>query len=64
MALLVVPSLVGRWIAADRKKIIFDTGLYNLTKKETPALLHMDKDKTEQWLLVRLKQAPDRPKKL
>jgi len=47
------------WIVADRKKIIFDTGLYNLTKKETPVLVHMDKDKTEQWLLVRLKQASD-----
>ena len=26
------------WIVADRKKIVFDTGLYNLTKKETPVL--------------------------
>lgn len=44
------------WIVEDRKNIIFDTGLYNLTKNETPVLVHMGKDKTEQWLLVRLKQ--------
>jgi hypothetical protein len=44
------------WIVEDRKKIIFDTGLYNLTKSETPVLVHMGKDKTEQWVLVRLNQ--------
>lgn len=37
---------------------VVDTGLYNLTKDEAPCLLHLGKDKTEQWLLVRLKQ-PD-----
>jgi hypothetical protein len=44
------------WIVEDRKDVIFDTGLYNLTKDETPALVHFGKDKTEQWLLVRMKQ--------
>ena len=44
------------WVVEDKKNIIFDTGLYNLTKDETPVLVHMGKDKTEQWLLVRLKQ--------
>ena len=47
------------WVVEDKKNIIFDTGLYNLTKDETPVLVHMGKDKTEQWLLVRLKQKPD-----
>ncbi len=47
------------WVVEDRKNIIFDTGLYNLTKDETPVLVHMGKDKTEQWLLVRLKQPSD-----
>jgi hypothetical protein len=46
------------WVVEDKKNIIFDTGLYNLTKDETPVLVHMGKDKTEQWLLVRLKQKP------
>lgn len=35
---------------------VVETGLYNLTKDEAPALLHFGKDRTEQWLLVRLNQ--------
>jgi len=42
----------------DNKTTVIETGLYNLTKDESPALLHFGKDRTEQWLLVRLKQ-PD-----
>jgi len=34
---------------------VVETGLCNLTKDEAPALLHFGKDRTEQWLLVRLK---------
>jgi hypothetical protein len=30
--------------------------IYNLTKDESPALIHIGKDKTQQWTLVRLKQ--------
>ena len=44
------------WIVADRKNIIFDTGLYNLTKDESTMLVHEGPDKTLQWTLVRLKQ--------
>ncbi len=33
-----------------------ETGIYNLTKDEASALVHIGKDKTEQVLLVRLKQ--------
>jgi hypothetical protein len=47
------------WIVADRKNIIFDTALYNLTKNECTVLVHFDKGKTEQWTLVRLEQNPD-----
>jgi hypothetical protein len=43
------------WLVADRKDILFDTGIYNLTKDETTLLVHFGKDKTEQWTLVRLK---------
>ena len=39
----------------DNKDTVVETGLYNLTKDEAPALIHVGKDKTEQWLLVRLK---------
>ena len=46
-------------LAADKKpNIVFDTGLYNLTKPESSILVHFGKDKNEQWTLVRLKQ-PD-----
>ncbi|MEO8163998.1 MAG: hypothetical protein ABI619_01250 [Betaproteobacteria bacterium] len=40
----------------DNTTNIVETGLYNLTKDEAPALIHLGKDRTEQWLLVRLKQ--------
>ena len=40
----------------DNKANLIETGLYNLTKDEAPCLLHFGKDRTEQWLLVRLKQ--------
>ena len=53
------------WTVGKNKKTVCETGLYNLTKDEAPALIHMGKDKTQQWLLVRLKQhhetgTPDR----
>jgi len=46
------------WIVKDKDKIIFDTGLYNLTKDESTVLVHFSKDNTQQWTFVRLKQ-PD-----
>ena len=39
----------------DNKTNVIETGLYNLTEDEAPALIHFGKDRTEQWLLVRLK---------
>jgi hypothetical protein len=47
------------WVVADRKNIVFDTGIFNLTKEETPILVHFGQEKTEQWTLVRLKQKQD-----
>jgi hypothetical protein len=44
------------WTVGDNKTTVGETGLYNLTKNEAPVLIHMAKDKTQQWLLVRLKQ--------
>jgi hypothetical protein len=38
---------------------VVETGLYNLTKDESPALIHFGTDRTEQWLLVRLQQPDD-----
>ena len=42
----------------DNASNLIETGLYNLTKDEAPALVHIGQDKTEQWLLVRLNK-PD-----
>ena len=52
------------WTFADGKNtdIIMETGLYNLTQDQTEALVHFGKDKTQQWLMVRLKQPDDKQK--
>jgi uncharacterized protein (TIGR03000 family) len=42
-------------IPGDQKEIVFELGLYNLTLDVTPVLVFSGKDKTEQWLMVRLK---------
>ncbi len=42
----------------DHSQNFIETGLYNLTKDEAPALIHVGQENTEQWLLVRL-QKPD-----
>ncbi|WP_417744580.1 protocadherin [Rosistilla oblonga] len=39
----------------DNQSNLIETGLYNLTKDEAPALVHIGDGKTEQYLLVRLK---------
>ena len=44
------------WTIGDNKDNVIETGIYNLTKDEAPVLVHFGKDKTEQWLLVRVKQ--------
>ena len=44
------------WTVGDNKATVGETGLYNLTKDESPALIHIGKDKTQQWTLVRLQQ--------
>ena len=44
------------WTIGDNKDNVIEAGIYNLTKDQAPALVHFGKDKTEQWLLVRVKQ--------
>ena len=34
--------------------LVFETGVDNLTKDETAVLVHFGKDKTQQWMLVRV----------
>ena len=43
----------------DDQSHLIETGLYNLTKDEAPALIHIGKDRTEQWLLVRLQKSDE-----
>ena len=45
----------------DNKSNLIETGLYNLTKDEAPALVHVGNDKTVQYLLVRLGKDKDAP---
>jgi hypothetical protein len=42
------------WSVGDKSQTIVETGLYNLTKDEAPALLHFGTEKTQEWLLVRM----------
>jgi uncharacterized protein (TIGR03000 family) len=42
------------WVVGDQKATVYDTGIYNLTREESPLLIHFGKDRTEQWLLIRI----------
>lgn len=44
------------WTVGNNKTTVGETGIFNLTKDEAPALIHFGKDKTQQWTLVRLQQ--------
>jgi hypothetical protein len=35
-----------------------ETGIANLTKESTPALIHFPDGTTQQWLLVRMEKPP------
>jgi len=49
------------WIIGDKKETVYETGVGNLTQPETSMLVHMGKDRTQQWTLVRL-ESPDASK--
>lgn len=51
---------LAAWIVGDHKETIYETGLYNFTKDEAPALVHRGPNRIEQWLMVRMR-APDGP---
>jgi hypothetical protein len=44
------------WTFSDGKNtdIIMETGIFNLTQAQTEALVHFGKEKSQQWLMVRL----------
>lgn len=49
-------NMRAAWIIGDNKNVVYDTGLSNLLKEQSPILVHLGKDKTEQWTLVKLQQ--------
>jgi uncharacterized protein (TIGR03000 family) len=49
------------WVVGDQKATVYDTGLVNLTKDQSPLLIHFWKERTQQWLLVRVKESDAKP---
>ena len=49
----------GAFRIGDNEKVVCETGIYNLTQKEAPMLVHYGTEKTEQFLLVRLDAPAD-----
>jgi hypothetical protein len=47
------------WSIGDKKDVVYETGLYNLTLAETTLLAHFGKDRTEQYNLFRIEQPTD-----
>ena len=46
------------WTVGDNSRVVYETGIYNLTQDETEMLIHFGTDRTQQWTLVRLEE-PD-----
>ncbi|HYT94139.1 MAG TPA: hypothetical protein VEL76_35815 [Gemmataceae bacterium] len=42
------------WSIGEKKTIVFETGVNNLTQEQTPVLVHYGTERTQQMLLVRL----------
>ncbi|HYF49055.1 MAG TPA: protocadherin, partial [Planctomycetota bacterium] len=42
----------------DDKTTVVETGMYNLTQDSAPAQIHFGREKSENWLLIRLKDPP------
>jgi hypothetical protein len=47
------------WIIGDKKDTVYETGVGNLTQPETGMLVHIGKERTQQWTLVRLERPPE-----
>jgi hypothetical protein len=44
------------WTIGDNRNTVLETAIVNLTKDETPVLIHFGTEQTQQWLLVRLEE--------
>ena len=47
------------WSIGDKKNIVYEAGLNNLTQEQTPVLVHYGAERTEQMILVRLEEPKD-----
>lgn len=47
------------WTVGTNTKVVYDTGLGNLLKEQAPILVHFGKDRTQNWILVRMKKPPE-----
>jgi hypothetical protein len=50
------------WSIGDKKSIVFEAGLNNLTQDQTTALVHFGKDSTQEMVLVRLEEPTEEKK--
>jgi len=50
------------WSIGDKKNVVFESGLNNLTQDQTTLLVHYGKDRTQQMALVRLDEPPEEKK--
>lgn len=44
------------WTVGTNKQVVYDTGLANLLAKQSSLLIHLSKDSTQQWNIVRLQR--------
>jgi hypothetical protein len=51
------------WTVGDNTDTVYETGLANLTKNECSILVHFGKDRTQQYMLVRLKQPQEQARR-
>jgi hypothetical protein len=47
---------LAAWTIGKKNDRVFEAGMENLTKSDAPVLVHIGKDKTQQWMLVRVQQ--------
>jgi hypothetical protein len=47
------------WTVGENKSIVYEAGIGSLALDEAPVLIHFSKDRTQQWMLVRLQ--PQQP---
>jgi hypothetical protein len=50
------------WSIGDKKDVVFEAGIANLTRDETPILVHYGTGDTQQFTLIRLEQPKEQPK--